>query len=86
MLDRMKAKGGEVTDEFVVGLLTHLVSRCETCITSLAIRKIALQDPIANPPVAFNQLAIRTEDVLDLLTQQQKELARYKAKFGDLSD
>ncbi|PBP26979.1 adenylate cyclase [Diplocarpon rosae] len=81
MLEMMKNRGGEITDRFLVNFLTHQVSRIETCISTLATRhlavgKVALTD--------LNQLRGSMEDVMGSLESQLKELARYKAHFGDL--
>jgi len=85
ILDRMKNRSGDVTDQFMIGLLTHIIARIEACVTSLAIRQIALQQPAITAPIHFEQLAVPMKDVLDLLTQQRDELAKYKEKYGNLS-
>ncbi|CZT02953.1 hypothetical protein WAI453_012178 [Rhynchosporium graminicola] len=81
MLEKMKNRGGEVTDRFLVNFLTHQVSRIETCISTLATRHLAAGKPRLTE---LNQLRAPMEEVLASLQDQLKELARYKARFGDL--
>ncbi|KAJ5038748.1 uncharacterized protein L3040_006428 [Drepanopeziza brunnea f. sp. 'multigermtubi'] len=81
MLEKMKYKGGEVTDRFLVNFLTHQVARIETCISTLATRHLAIgKVPLGD----LNQLRAPMEDIMGALEAQLKELARYKAHFGDL--
>jgi len=81
MLEKMKHRGGEVTDRFLVNFLTHQVSRIETCISTLATRHLATGKA---PLTDLNQLRAPMDEVLGSLQDQLKELARYKARFGDL--
>ncbi|KAL2065153.1 hypothetical protein VTL71DRAFT_4294 [Oculimacula yallundae] len=81
MLEKMKHRGGEVTDRFLVNFLTHQVSRIETCISTLATRHLAAGKPHLTD---LNQLRAPMEEVLSSLQDQLKELARYKARYGDL--
>ncbi|ORY66266.1 adenylate cyclase, ACY [Pseudomassariella vexata] len=83
LLERIKQRGGEVTERFLFNFMEHQVSRIETCITTLSLRHlvaggghIAQLDDLRTPmPVVLNDLA-----------KQLKLLAQYKAKFGPLSD
>ncbi|KAH7400085.1 adenylate cyclase [Cadophora sp. MPI-SDFR-AT-0126] len=81
MLEKMKHRGGEVTDRFLVNFLTHQVSRIETCISTLATRHLAAGKA---PLTDLNQLRAPMDEVLGSLQDQLKELARYKTRFGDL--
>jgi len=38
LLERMKQRGGEITDRFVINFVEHQISRIETCVTTLALR------------------------------------------------
>ncbi|KAL1311540.1 hypothetical protein AAFC00_001660 [Neodothiora populina] len=40
LLERMKSRGGEITDRFVVNFVEHQISRIETCVTTLALRNM----------------------------------------------
>ncbi|KAH8676841.1 adenylate cyclase [Tricladium varicosporioides] len=83
MMERMKYRGGEVTDRFLVNFMTHQVSRIETCISTLATRHLAIgQCPLTD----LDQLRAPMEDVLGGLVAQLKELQKYKARFGELED
>jgi len=83
MLEKMKNRGGEVTDRFLVNFLTHQVSRIETCVSSLATRHLA----IGGVPIeTFADLAAPMTVVLEGLAAQLEELQRYKALYGDLTD
>ncbi|TVY20554.1 Adenylate cyclase, partial [Lachnellula arida] len=81
MMEKMKHRGGEVTDRFLVNFLTHQVSRIETCISALATRHLAAGRPNLTD---LDQLRAPMGDVLGALTSQLKELQRYKARYGEL--
>ncbi|KAF3010796.1 cysteinyl-tRNA synthetase [Curvularia kusanoi] len=38
LLERMKNKGGEITDRFLINFVEHQISRIESCATTLALR------------------------------------------------
>ncbi|PQE29003.1 adenylate cyclase protein [Rutstroemia sp. NJR-2017a BBW] len=81
MLEKMKTKGGEVTDRFLLNFLTHQVSRIETCVSTIATRHLAIgQSTISD----LDQLRAPMGLVLENLADQLKELQRYKAMFGPL--
>lgn len=82
MLEKMKHRGGEVTDRFLVHFLTHQVSRIETCISALATRHLAIG---GGQITALQQLRAPMGEVLDALSAQLEELRRYKARYGELS-
>ncbi|KAG9238366.1 adenylate cyclase, partial [Amylocarpus encephaloides] len=81
VLERMKSKGGEVTDRFLVNFLNHQVSRIETCITTLAARHLAMgRGPVSD----LEQLRAPMGDVLGSLAAQLELLQKYKSRYGPL--
>ncbi|KAF9879780.1 protein phosphatase 2C [Colletotrichum karsti] len=83
LLERMKHRGGEVTERFLLNFMEHQVSRIETCVTSLSLRHIV----IGNAPLAqLDDLRAPMNDILDSVAKQMAELARYKALYGELTD
>jgi len=83
MLEKMKNRGGEVTDRFLVNFLTHQVSRIETCIAALSVRHLAINH---TPLHDLGQLRAPMNDILDGLLEQLRELEAYKKKFGPLEE
>ncbi|KAI2602365.1 adenylate cyclase [Hypoxylon sp. NC1633] len=81
LLERMKQRGGEVTERFLFNFMDHQVSRIETCISTLAMRHIAMG---SGPIKSLDDLRTPMAVVLDNLTSQLAELERYKAKYGHL--
>ncbi|KAL0938749.1 adenylate cyclase (protein phosphatase 2C) [Colletotrichum truncatum] len=83
LLERMKHRGGEVTERFLLNFMEHQVSRIETCVTSLSLRHIMM----GNAPLEqLEDLRSPMNDILDQVAKQMAELARYKALYGELSD
>ncbi|KAF6830796.1 adenylate cyclase (protein phosphatase 2C) [Colletotrichum plurivorum] len=83
LLERMKHRGGEVTERFLLNFMEHQVSRIETCVTSISLRHIV----IGNAPIEqLEDLRAPMNDILDQVAKQMAELARYKAMYGELSD
>ncbi|KAG7134983.1 Adenylate cyclase like protein [Verticillium longisporum] len=81
LLERMKQRGGEVTERFLLNFMEHQVSRVETCTTTLALRHMANgRAPIGQ----LNELRAPITDVLAQVAEQMAELQRYKARFGEL--
>ncbi|TGO11705.1 hypothetical protein BTUL_0103g00020 [Botrytis tulipae] len=81
MLEKMKNRGGEVTDRFLLNFLTHQVSRIETCITAIATRHLALgQIAISD----LDQLRAPMADVMEGLAADLRELQQYRARYGPL--
>ncbi|KAK0632139.1 adenyl cyclase [Immersiella caudata] len=81
LLDRMKQRGGEVTERFLVNFMEHQVSRVETCISTLTMRHIA----IGGGPIAqLSDLRAPMTDILKAFMSQLTELHQYKAKYGPL--
>jgi len=81
LMDRLKARGGEVTERFLVNFMEHQVSRIETCVTTITMRYLAKCD---GPLRELNQLRAPMASVLDHFVQQKKDLERYRAIYGDL--
>jgi len=81
MLEKMKYRGGEVTDRFLINFLTHQVSRIETCISALATRHLAIGRTRLHD---LEQLRAPMDDILGGLTAQLQELQRYKERYGEL--
>ncbi|KAK2600228.1 hypothetical protein QQS21_005024 [Conoideocrella luteorostrata] len=81
LLERMKSRGGEVTERFLINFMEHQVSRIETCISTLTMRHLAHGN---GPLRELNDLRGPMSMVLDFFVQQQQELARYKQKYGEL--
>ncbi|KAL3306267.1 adenylate cyclase [Colletotrichum asianum] len=83
LLERMKHRGGEVTERFLLNFMEHQVSRIETCVTSLSLRHIAIG---CAPLEQLEDMRAPISDILDQVAKQMAELARYKALYGELSD
>ncbi|RDW78069.1 adenylate cyclase [Coleophoma crateriformis] len=81
VLEKMKYRGGEVTDRFLVNFLTHQVSRIETCVSTLAIRHLANGSATLQN---LDQLRDPMSDIISGLAEGLKELQRYKEKYGAL--
>ncbi|TAQ89214.1 hypothetical protein B7494_g2438 [Chlorociboria aeruginascens] len=79
MLEKMKYRGGEVTDRFLINFLTHQISRIETCISTLATRHLAIGRSELSD---LDQLRAPMDDVLGSLDLQLRQLGFYKSKFG----
>ncbi|KAH6853445.1 phosphatase 2C-domain-containing protein [Chaetomium sp. MPI-CAGE-AT-0009] len=89
LMERMKQRGGEVTERFLVNFMEHQVSRIETCVSTLAVRKLVLTD---NDPTKqtvakhMGDLRAPMSQVLDTLTERLALLQKYEARFGPLED
>ncbi|KAK7738487.1 hypothetical protein SLS53_006006 [Cytospora paraplurivora] len=83
LLERMKQRGGEVTERFLVNFMEHQVSRIETCISTLTMRHLALGGGIIEK---IEDLRAPMADVLTSLAEQLAELQAYKARFGEIYD
>ncbi|KAI5862212.1 PP2C-domain-containing protein [Durotheca rogersii] len=82
LLERMKQRGGEVTERFLFNFMEHQVSRIETCISTLSMRHMVMG---GGQITSLDDLRTPMSDVLDTLATQLSELERYKAKYGDLA-
>jgi adenylate cyclase len=82
LLERMQQRRGQdLTDRFLQNFMEHQVSRIETCATALALRNMAN----GNKPISsLNDLRGPMKKKLSKIEKQLKELARYKAMFGEL--
>ncbi|KAK5987569.1 Adenylate cyclase [Cladobotryum mycophilum] len=83
LLERMKGRPGEVTERFLISFLGHQVSRIETCVSTLAMRHIAMGGGILRE---LNELRAPMAAIFAHFTQQQEELERYKKRYGELDD
>ncbi|KAK3329296.1 phosphatase 2C-domain-containing protein [Apodospora peruviana] len=83
LLERMRQRGGEVTESFMMKFMEHQISRIESCVSTLAFRHMAMgQGPITS----LNDLRAPMSAVLGTFAAQLAELERYKARFGELDD
>ncbi|KAF2012161.1 PP2C-domain-containing protein [Aaosphaeria arxii CBS 175.79] len=74
LLERMKNRGGEITDRFLINFVEHQISRIETCTTTLALRHMVR-------PFGQNSLLQQACPMADILTELQaqlKELQQFK--------
>ncbi|KAF2801950.1 PP2C-domain-containing protein [Mytilinidion resinicola] len=76
LLERMKNRGGEITDRFLINFVEHQISRIETCTTTLAIRHLVR--PFGSSPLL--QQACPMQDIFVELQNSMKELAAFKAE------
>ncbi|OAA79587.1 adenylate cyclase [Akanthomyces lecanii RCEF 1005] len=83
LMERLKTRGGEVTERFLVNFMEHQVSRIETCVSTLAMRHLSKGNIVLKE---LNELRAPMAAVFDHFKQQQEELARYKALYGPLPD
>jgi adenylate cyclase len=84
LLERMKNRGGEITDRFLINFVEHQISRIETCATTLALRHMVR--PFGSGPML--QQACPMDDILGELASQLRELQQFKqeASAGFVSD
>ncbi|KAI0523772.1 protein phosphatase 2C [Xylaria bambusicola] len=81
LLERMKQRGGEVTDRFLFNFMEHQVSRIETCVSTLALRHAAMGGGHIKQ---LEDLRAPMAAILSHVSKQMAELERYKAKYGPL--
>ncbi|KPM39952.1 Adenylate cyclase [Neonectria ditissima] len=81
LLERIKQRGGEVTDRFLINFMEHQVSRIETCISTLAMRHLAVGGGTFS---LLEELGGPMSSVLDHFLTQHKQLERYTKKYGKL--
>lgn len=100
LLERMKQKGSEVTERFLVNFMEHQVSRIEVGAPAqftgdqelmpeqTCISTLAMRHLAAGsgPIDKLEDLRAPMTEVLDSLAEQLAELQRYKAQFGELRD
>ncbi|KAM0514663.1 hypothetical protein ACHAPE_006659 [Trichoderma viride] len=83
LLERMKNRGGEVTERFLINFMEHQVSRIETCVSTLTMRHLAIGGGTLRE---LNQLRAPMAAVFEAFMAQKEELERYKQKYGELDD
>ncbi|KAK3382340.1 phosphatase 2C-domain-containing protein [Lasiosphaeria ovina] len=83
LLERMKQRGGEVTEGFLVNFMEHQVSRIETCISTLAMRHLAIGGGAISQ---LSDLRAPMTSVLSSVATQLAELQQYKARYGPLRE
>ncbi|KAL7922617.1 PP2C domain-containing protein [Trichoderma austrokoningii] len=83
LLERMKNRGGEVTERFLINFMEHQVSRIETCVSTLTMRHLAIGGGTLRE---LNQLRAPMSAVFEAFMAQKEELERYKLKYGELDD
>ncbi|RWA06496.1 hypothetical protein EKO27_g8608 [Xylaria grammica] len=81
LLERMKQRGGEVTDRFLYNFMEHQVSRIETCISTLSLRHTAMGGGHIKQ---LEDLRAPMAVILGHITKQMTQLERYRAKYGSL--
>ncbi|PSN64321.1 PP2C-domain-containing protein [Corynespora cassiicola Philippines] len=74
LLERMKNRGGEITDRFLINFVEHQISRIETCATTLALRHMVR--PFGSCPIL--EQACPMSDIISELQAQLAELQQYK--------
>ncbi|KAG9889101.1 adenylate cyclase protein, partial [Aureobasidium melanogenum] len=80
LLERMKQRGGEMTDRFVINFIEHQISRIETCVTTLALRHMV--QPF-RPGILSNSKPMA--EILGEVTAAMSELKRLKGEV-DMND
>ncbi|KAL2023494.1 hypothetical protein VTK56DRAFT_2490 [Thermocarpiscus australiensis] len=84
LLERMKQRGGEVSERFLVNFMEHQVSRIETCVSTLAVRHLVLA--AQQPSTQLSDLRAPMSEILDSLAGRLAMLQRYEARFGPLPE
>ncbi|KAH6644112.1 hypothetical protein C7974DRAFT_407818 [Boeremia exigua] len=74
LLERMKTRGGEITDRFLINFVEHQISRIESCATTLALRH--MMRPIGSVPLV--QQAGPMGDILTELAAKLKRLEQFE--------
>lgn len=74
LLERMKNRGGEITDRFLMNFVEHQISRIESCITTLALRNLV--KPFTRHGMLQN--ACPMDEIFGALTSQLQELQIYR--------
>ncbi|KAI6373931.1 hypothetical protein MCOR25_003318 [Pyricularia grisea] len=81
LLERMKQRGGEVTEGFLVNFMEHQISRIETCVSTLSIRHLSMGGGTIKE---LDDLRGPISGILANVGKQMAELQRYKALYGPL--
>ena len=98
LLERMKSRGGEVTDRFLLNFMEHQVSRIEVSFScgnhglqhancmQTCVSTLAMRHIAIGGGVLreLNDLRAPMASVLDFFVNQQKELEQYRKMYGAL--
>ncbi|KAJ4375234.1 hypothetical protein N0V83_002320 [Neocucurbitaria cava] len=76
LLERMKSRGGEITDRFLINFVEHQISRIESCANTLALRHRVR--PFGSAPLL--QQACHMGDIFAELDAKLKRLEQYEAE------
>ncbi|KAI8938986.1 hypothetical protein NX059_004830 [Plenodomus lindquistii] len=76
LLERMKSRGGEITDRFLINFVEHQISRIETCATTLALRHRVR--PFGSAPLLEQACAMG--DIFAELEAKLKRLEQFEAE------
>ncbi|KAL6707819.1 hypothetical protein ACN47E_003719 [Coniothyrium glycines] len=74
LLERMKSRGGEITDRFLINFVEHQISRIESCATTLALRHRVR--PFGTAPLL--QKACAMDDIFAELDAKLKRLEQFE--------
>jgi adenylate cyclase len=74
LLERMKSRGGEITDRFLINFVEHQISRIETCASTLALRHLV--KPFGSAPLL--EQACHMGDIFSELTAKLKRLEEFE--------
>ncbi|KAF1848276.1 PP2C-domain-containing protein [Cucurbitaria berberidis CBS 394.84] len=76
LLERMKSRGGEITDRFLINFVEHQISRIESCANTLALRHRIR--PFGSAPLL--EQACHMGDIFAELDEKLKRLEQYEAE------
>jgi adenylate cyclase len=74
LLERMKSRGGEITDRFLINFVEHQISRIESCVNTLALRH--RMRPFGSAPLL--QQACHMGDIFAELEAKLKRLEEFE--------
>ncbi|KAL6156846.1 hypothetical protein ACJBU6_04432 [Exserohilum turcicum] len=74
LLERMKSRGGEITDRFLINFVEHQISRIESCVNTLALRHLIR--PFGAAPLL--QQACHMGDIFTELEAKLKRLEEFE--------
>ncbi|EFW99531.1 adenylate cyclase [Grosmannia clavigera kw1407] len=81
LLEQMKQRGANVTEEFMISFFSHQVSRIETCVTTLTLRHMAIG---GGPIGRLDDLRGPMADVFASFQHQLAELQQYRTRYGSI--
>ncbi|KAL2165456.1 hypothetical protein VTH06DRAFT_754 [Thermothelomyces fergusii] len=84
LMDRIRQRGGEMSEQFLINFLEHQVSRIETCVSTLAVRRLVLVE--GKPSATPSDLRAPISDVLETLSERLALLKKYEERYGPLDD